>query len=243
MNTRENAGAVKLRVLKTSTLIRRFLEKCPITEIYDKAVRCYETLIDSIEKPAIAKEISALLNIPAVKVKEHAESVINILLFNKENDPYLSFGLERNAPFSEVNRKWRRLIVLYHPDRHQNQKIVEDKVKKINEIYSEIQKIQNQKIISGRFNTASKMSVPQSNRIIRSRYLKYIPSLIIALAVMIALFSLVLFIFDLISPDPSASSRKPRGKEIKIIRIDLDNVNTLDRSLRCSFIIPCETLL
>jgi hypothetical protein len=115
MTENENTSAVKLGILKTSTLIRRFREQCPVKEIYDKAVRCYDTLIDSIERPDISRKISGLLNVPAVTVKEHAESVINILLFNKENDPYLSLGLERTASFSEVHKRWKRLIVLYHP--------------------------------------------------------------------------------------------------------------------------------
>jgi len=224
MNTSESDKNGKLGVLKTSTLIRRFHEQCPVKEIYDKAIRCYDTLIDSIEKPDISKEISALLNIPAVKVKEYAESVINILLFNKENDPYLSFGLERTAPFSEVHKRWKRLIVLYHPDRYQNQKIFEEKVKKINEVYEEIRKIQNQRSLSGSFNAISEMSLPKNSQILHSKYFKFIPSLIIALVVIIAFFSLVLFIFDWISSHPSTSSHELKEKEIKIIRIDIENV-------------------
>jgi len=232
MTSSENTSAVKLRILKTSTLIRRFREKCSLAEIYDKASRCYEPLIDSLEKPDAAKEISALLNIPAVTVKEHAESVINILLFNKDNDPYLSFGLERNAPFSEVHKRWKRLIVLYHPDRYQNQKISEERVKKINEIYEEIRKVQNQRILSGSFNAINEMNVSRNSQILHSKYIKFIPSLIVALAVIIAFFSLVFFIFDLISSHPSAPSNELKEKEIKIIRIDSENVNALRQKMR-----------
>jgi hypothetical protein len=222
MNISGSGKAGRLRVLQTSTLIRRFREQCPVKEIYDKAIRCYDTLIDTIEKPATSKEISVLLNIPAVKVKEYAESVINILLINKENDPYLSFGLERNAPFSEVHKRWKRLIVLYHPDRHQNQKKFEETVKRINEIYDEIRTMQNQTIFRKSFNPVNEIRIPQSSQLFDYKYFKYIPSIIIALAVIIAFLSLVFFIFNLISSKPSASSHKVKEKEINIIRIDID---------------------
>jgi hypothetical protein len=237
MNTSESNKTGKLGVLKTSTLIRRFREQCPVTEIYDKAVRCYDTLIDSVEKPDISKEISALLNIPAVKVKEYAESVINILLFNKENDPYLSFGLERTASFSEVHKRWKRLIVLYHPDRYQNQKIFEERVKKINEIYEEIRTVQNQDIFRKSFNPVNGIRMPQNSRLFDYKYFKHIPSLIIALAVIIAFFSLVFFIFDLISSHPSASSHKLKEKEIKMIRIEIENVNNQRQRPRGTIVI------
>lgn len=237
MTANENASAVKLRILKTSTLIRRFHEKCSLAEIYDKAVRCFDTLIDSIEKPDTSKEISALLNIPAVKVKEYAESVINILLFNKENDPYLSFGLERNAPFSEVHKRWKRLIVLYHPDRYQNQKIFEERVKKINEIYEEIRKMQNHKIFRNSFSPVNESRMPMSGQLFNYKYFKYIPSIIIVLVVMIAFFSLVLFIFDLMSSYPSRPPDELKKKEIKIIRIDNENVNTQRQRPRGAIVI------
>lgn len=194
MNT-TNAGNRKLRVLTATTLIRRFHEQCPPDELYDKAVRSYETLIEIIQNPDTAREISALLNIPADTIKDYANAIINILLFNKENDPYLSFGLKKFAPLSEVSRRWKSLIVLYHPDKYLNQKIFETKAKKINEIYEEIQRMQEQKISSNSLNRVSEMTLSRSDQVNRLRYLKNIPYIIIVLAMIIAICSLLLFIF------------------------------------------------
>ena len=223
----EKVNNKKLKILTTATFIRRCHEKCPVSEIYEKAVRCYDTLIDCIEKPVFSKEISTLLNLPEAAVKKYAESAVNTLLFNKESDSYLSFGLERNAPFSEVQRRWKRLVVLYHPDRYQNEKVFEEKVKKINEIYEEIRKMQDRKIFGSSFNPLNEMRVPRSSQLFNFKYFKHIPSLIIALAVLIAFFSLVFFIFNLISSKPSTSSHELKGKEIKLIRIDNGNVKVL----------------
>ena len=135
MNTTNDAANSKIGLLTTATLIRRFHEQCLLDEIYDKATRSYETLIDVIRKPDTAREISDILNLPVATITDDAESIINILLFNKENDPYLSFGLAKHAPLSEVNKRWKNLIVLYHPDRYSNKQLPEERAKKINEIY------------------------------------------------------------------------------------------------------------
>jgi len=73
MKTNKSAST-NLKVLATATLIRRFHERCATGEIYDKAIRCYETLIESLERKETAEEISALLDIPADKIKAYGRS-------------------------------------------------------------------------------------------------------------------------------------------------------------------------
>jgi len=223
MNTTDSAGKRRLGVLATATLIRRFHERCPPGEIYDKAVRCYGTIMETIEKPETARELSALLGIPAVTIKEDAETIINILLFNKENVPYLSFGLKDGASLSEATRRWKSLIVLYHPDRYLNQKIFEDKAKKINDIYAEIQTIQGGKKFSCSFNDISEVRLPKNGHITHRQQFKYIPSIIIALAIITAIFSITVFIFDFISPKPYVSSREVKRKKLTVIQTDRKN--------------------
>ena len=196
MNTSDNSDNRKIRVLATATLMRRFHEQCPITEIYEKATRSYETLIDTIEKKHTAKEIATLLDIPEITIKRYAEAIIDILLFNKENEPFLSFGLTSDASLSEVNKRWKSLIVLYHPDRNINKQLFEDKAKKINEIYEKLQMIQKQKIYSRPYNMIKELSLPRTSKIFHVTYFKYIPYIIIALAVIITIFSILFFFFN-----------------------------------------------
>ena len=212
------AGNANLKVLATATLIRRFHERCNLGEIYDKAIRCYETLIDCIENTETTEEISALLGVPADTIKGDAEAIINILLFNKENDPYLSFGLNRDAPLSDASSRWKSLIVLYHPDKYLNQKIFEEKAKKINEIYAEIQKLIKEKACNSPFNNASRMVPLRSSSIFASAYLKHLPLLIIGTVIIIAIFSIFLLLFNKIFTNSSISSQG--GIEIfQVIRI------------------------
>jgi hypothetical protein len=200
------SGNTSLKLLATATLIRRFHERCSPNEIYDKATRCYETLIEMIQTPETARDISALLNIPADTIKYYAGAIIDSLLFNTKNDPYLSFGLNRDARLSEVSRRWKSLIVLYHPDKYLNQKIFEEKAKKINELYEEIRKLEKNKINYNSFNNAAKLSSPSSRRILHSVYFKYLPLIIIGAAMIIAIVSILLLIFNNIFASYSISS-------------------------------------
>ena len=197
MNTAKIADSRHFRILTTATLLRRFHERCPLGEIYEKAIRSYETLIDAIEKPEITEELSSLLDIPAITIKDYAESIIALLLFNKENDPFLSFGLQKDASFSEVNKRWKSLIVLYHPDKLLNQKTTEEKAKKINELYEKIQNIRDREDYSISFISDRAINLGKKTHIASARYLKYVPSIIIVLAVIIAILSVLLLIFDL----------------------------------------------
>jgi len=213
-------GNRKIKILAAATLIRRFHERCPCEEIYDKAIRCYEILIDSIQNPSSADEISKLLDIPAVKIKAYAGDIINILLFNQENDPYLSFGLMRHASLREVNVRWKSLIFLYHPDKYSDKGILEEKAKKINEIRNKIQTLQEQKIYLNSSSNISAMPLPQRSKISDLRYLKCLPFVIIGIAVLMAIFSILLLIFGQVLTRPGISSDGGKEKGYGIVRSD-----------------------
>ena len=134
-----NTSDKHLRMLATATLIRRFQEHCPLSELYEKAIRSYETLLDVIENSSTAKSIGEILHIPDSAIKKHAESIITILLNNKENNLFLAFGLQKDAPLTVVKKRWKRLIFIYHPDRYFHH--APDKSKKINELYAKIEEI------------------------------------------------------------------------------------------------------
>jgi DnaJ-domain-containing protein 1 len=228
MNISDSSDNSKIRVLATATLMRRFHEQCPTTEIYEKATRSYETLIDTIEKKHTAKEIATLLDIPEITIKRYAEAIIDILLFNKENDPYLSFGLTGGASFSKVNRRWKSLIVLYHPDRYLNKQLFENRAKKINGIYEELQMIQKQKIYSSPYNMIKELSLPRTSKIFHVTYLKYLPYIIIVLAIIIAIFSLLLFFFNFSVTTTYTSSQETKRKDLKIIQTEYNKVSDIN---------------
>ena len=216
----DNAHDRRLSVPATATLLRRFHEQCPRPEIYDKAIRCYETLVDTLRDPSVSLEIAALLHVPASAVKSEAEEIISLLLFNEENDPYLSLGLHQDAPFHEVNRRWKGLISLYHPDRHPDKELSEDNARKINEVHEEIREAQERKGSPLAFRHFSEMALSEKDVSSRFMYLKCVPSLILVIAIGIALFSLSFFVFDLISANPSLPLSGGKEQTLKIIPAD-----------------------
>lgn len=65
--------------------------------------------------------------------------MISRLHFNGRNNHFLTLGLPQTASAEEIRQRWKRLMMLYHPDRHEgNPEWVEARAKKVNEAYSEL---------------------------------------------------------------------------------------------------------
>jgi hypothetical protein len=133
----------------------------------------------------------------ATVVQTRAEAIVERLLFNKKNDPYLSMGLPGHAGRDEVNRRWKRLIVLYHPDRHPDRKGYEEKAKKLNEAYDRIRAIKGRSVAYKPAGSVYGESLPKAGAAHYAGYLKYLPAFILALTIFMAVVS-VLFFFGLL---------------------------------------------
>ena len=191
----------KIEIFLTASLINRLNKGCPLDEIYNKGISCYEVLLDLIENPEVAKKISEIIKLPPEKIKIAAVKIVNLLLFNKKDNPFLSLGLSNHATDNETKKRWKRLLMLYHPDRLFSQKIYEEIAKKINQAYREIDELKEknfhyEKVIKktgDHFpfkNNLNKNSV----RIFNLRYLKYLPSFILGAVISIAIITIVFFI-------------------------------------------------
>ncbi|MDA8242452.1 MAG: J domain-containing protein [Nitrospiraceae bacterium] len=179
--------------LLAASLISRF-EKISDEEVYDKASRCFDFLLDVRESREAAKKLALLTDRAIPSLQQAAGSVIDRLLFNRNNDPYVSLGLPPYAGKSEAKDRWKRLIVLYHPDKYPNQREYEERAKKINEAYEEIRK--EAKMCNSRdIVTHTSMANPlQSETALYRRHLKRVPTFTLALAIFIVVLSILLFI-------------------------------------------------
>ena len=178
---------------------------------YETALSCYEILIDTLESPAAAKELASFAHMRPKEIQASAETIIDQLLFNHENNPYVTLGVQRNASSAEVTRKWKRLITLYHPDKYPNQGKYEERAKKINQAYAEIRQMNKG---GARYELMRKVKRHSraSNPGYHSRRMRRLPVLIIAAAVIMAIISMLLFITRIVRGYPA-----PRpGKEVKI---------------------------
>ena len=66
-----------------------------------------------------------------------ANFVTSKMHFNPENNFYITLGLPESASQDEVRERWKRLMLLYHPDRQTGkEEWVSERAKKVNEAYS-----------------------------------------------------------------------------------------------------------
>lgn len=133
-----NSGRSEL--LHLARLINKFRLSTDPAEIYDLAILNYNTLLDIIENQKSVVKLALIAEKPVSKVRETADAILDSLLFNKNNDPYISLGLRGNEDNSMITKRWRQLITLFHPDKYPNNKIYEERAKRINEAYEEIRR-------------------------------------------------------------------------------------------------------
>lgn len=57
--------------------------------------------------------------------------------FNSESNYYITMGLSQNVSSEEIRERWKKLMLLYHPDRQEgDESWVSERAKKVNEAYS-----------------------------------------------------------------------------------------------------------
>lgn len=185
----------------TGRTFLRFRELNRLDGIYESVFRHYESIIDVLEDAegsGAAGKISAFMHVPPESVRRYAEQIIDLLLFNEENNPYVCLGLPGSGSAEEVYRRWKKLILLYHPDRNSAQPIYEERAKKINEAYEKIKSIRGGRVYLNKlggngYGTRRRMP-GKYKKIRRFKYLRYLPGAILALVVIAALISLLVLL-------------------------------------------------
>jgi hypothetical protein len=114
---------------------------CTPKKIYSKAVRCYEIPLHALEKTEYAQDLARLANMHPRVVRACSLKIVDLLLFNTRNDPFLSLGLSRDANADEIHRRWKRLLVLFHPDRPAPGILNVTRTKMINVAYQSIREL------------------------------------------------------------------------------------------------------
>lgn len=128
----------RLEILNIARLINRFRLSAYPEEIYDSVISNYDTLLEIIENHRSAVKLALTADMPISKIRESAEAILDFLIFNKKNDPFVSLGLKGNEDRIKITRRWRQLITLFHPDKYPGNRIYEERAKRINEAYEEI---------------------------------------------------------------------------------------------------------
>lgn len=76
-----------------------------------------------------------------------ANFVISMLHFNPDNNFYLTLGISGKASQDEIRDRWKKLMLLYHPDRQaDNIEWFAERAKKVNEAYSTLKDAQKRAV-------------------------------------------------------------------------------------------------
>ena len=208
MNTHP-AEEKRFGLLATAGLIAGFYTGSSMREIYELIIAHYETLLGILEDSETAAEISKLMSLPVEKTKDITESIIASLLFNKSNDPFISLGLRHNVPLQDARHRWKRLMTLYHPDKHHNSIIYDDKTKRINEAFAEVNKKRQESPLfeerSDNYEIAKQVRKTDGKVKTNKEYfkrLRYVPFFILGLAVLIAVSLLSFCVTKVASTSP-----------------------------------------
>ncbi|MDA8089612.1 MAG: J domain-containing protein [Nitrospiraceae bacterium] len=134
-NKKETSGA---RFLSAVWLIREVTRGDLLRgEMREAALHSYEVVLGVLESGDLAESISVFGKIPLQNIRPAAKKIVEFLLFDGKSNPFVSLGLSPFATREDIHHRWKRLIAIYHPDRHPGEKDQpgEEAAKKINEAY------------------------------------------------------------------------------------------------------------
>lgn len=99
------------------------------------AVRYSDSFIDMLNDKEEVVGLLASTGISREYVHANVRNILERLHFNKENDYYLALALPRNSSEAQIHKRWKDLMLLYHPDRSNDEDAARC-AKQVNEAYS-----------------------------------------------------------------------------------------------------------
>lgn len=109
----------------------------PPKRLFRDAIHCFDSLIEISHNTEAIREFARKKDIDLKYLVDGANFLISKMHFNHENNYYVTLGLPKNSSADEIRERWKRLMLLYHPDRQEGQEEwVSERAKKVNEAYS-----------------------------------------------------------------------------------------------------------
>ncbi len=107
--------------------------------LYADATDCFDALIDISQGGDSARDFAHSSQTDLKYLVDGANFVISKMHFNPENNHYVTLGMHRSASPEQVRERWKKLMLLYHPDRQTKEageEWVTERAKTVNEAYS-----------------------------------------------------------------------------------------------------------
>ncbi|MCL5023286.1 MAG: DnaJ domain-containing protein [Nitrospirae bacterium] len=170
-----------------------------------EAVSLSDTFIEFLNGTDQAKEFLSSKGIGSGYAAEHIRNIFSRLHFNPENDHYLTLALPYSSSESRIHKRWKELMLIYHPDRSVDGRSAECAAR-INEAYNVLKNPEKKQEYDrqlrlkrdGRLKrkemAAYRVPSPEEHFIISPRTKSRLSRLIIPLCIVIS-FSVLLVIF------------------------------------------------
>jgi len=100
------------------------------------SIRYFDLFMDILNNTDAARKYLEESHLDRDYIVNRIREVLFKLHFNRDNNHYLTLCLPNNVPEEEIHRRWRDLMLIYHPDRNSNDDSALECAKKINESYS-----------------------------------------------------------------------------------------------------------
>ena len=98
-------------------------------------VRHSDAFIDILNDTEGARKFLSSMGISREHISGQITKILYRLHFNRENDHYLTLALPHNASESQIHKRWKELMLFYHPDRNRDEEAASCATR-INEAYS-----------------------------------------------------------------------------------------------------------
>jgi curved DNA-binding protein CbpA len=106
-------------------------------KLYNDAIGCFDSLIEISRNTDLTVDFARRHNLDNKYLVDGANFVISRMHFNPESNYYITLGLSRNVSSAEIRDRWKKLMLLYHPDLQEgDESWVSERAKKVNEAYS-----------------------------------------------------------------------------------------------------------
>lgn len=185
----------------------------PPEQLYSEATHCFDALIDISHNTDAVKNFASRRQTDLKYLVDGANFVISQMHFNPEGNHYITLGIPQDSTPEEIKERWKRLMLLYHPDRQAGQEEwVSERAKKVNEAYNTLKdesrrtsynkKLLDEKVIA---RAASHPRTPKKRAPLRNagiqaaspsweRTRRYFPKILVGLYLLVAL-SVIGFIY------------------------------------------------
>jgi len=105
--------------------------------LYRDAIGCFDCLIEISNNTDATLACASRHDIDIKYLVDGANFVISRMHFNPESNYYITLGLSQNVSHEEIRERWKKLMLIYHPDRQGgDDSWVSERAKKVNEAYS-----------------------------------------------------------------------------------------------------------